>query len=142
MASCYDHDVILNCLKKYVAYSPVICIVFCIRDLPGLNNNYYTNINKILSNSCGGHKAVSYGEVKHTFRIFITKCYCSLYLSTFIHLYHFHNAHITLPSLPHHYYQELMTCPEGGRSVQLRGTAIESEWSRHFPYMDLFSSGA
>ena len=40
------------------------------------------------------------------------------------------------------YYQELMSRPKGGRSVQLRGTAFESERSRHFPYMDLFSSGA
>ena len=39
-------------------------------------------------------------------------------------------------------HQELMSRPKGGRSVQLRGTAFESERSRHFPYMDLFSSGA
>ena len=39
-------------------------------------------------------------------------------------------------------YQELISRPKGGRSVQLRGTAFESERSRHFPYMDLFSSGA
>ena len=38
--------------------------------------------------------------------------------------------------------QELMSRPKGGRSVQLRGTAFESERSRHFPYMDIFSSGA
>ena len=38
--------------------------------------------------------------------------------------------------------QELMSRPKGRRSVQLRGTAFESERSRHFPYMDLFSSGA
>ena len=31
-----------------------------------------------------------------------------------------------------------MSRPKGGRSVQLRGTAFESERSRHFPYMDLF----
>ena len=35
-----------------------------------------------------------------------------------------------------------MSHPKGGRSVQLRGTAFESERSQHFPYMDLFSSGA
>ena len=29
-----------------------------------------------------------------------------------------------------------------GRSVQLRGTAFESERLRHFPFMDIFSSGA
>ena len=29
-------------------------------------------------------------------------------------------------------YQELMSRPKGGRSVQLRGTAFESERSRHF----------
>ena len=29
-----------------------------------------------------------------------------------------------------------------GRSVQLRGTAFESELLRHFPFMDIFSSGA
>ena len=33
-----------------------------------------------------------------------------------------------------------MSRPKGGRSVQLLGTAFESERSRHFPYMDLFSS--
>ena len=31
---------------------------------------------------------------------------------------------------------------KGGRSIQLRTIAFESEQSRHFPYMDLFSSGA
>ena len=35
-----------------------------------------------------------------------------------------------------------MSRPMGGRSVQLRGAAFESKRSRHFPYMDLFSSGA
>ena len=39
-------------------------------------------------------------------------------------------------------HQELMSRPKEGRSVQLRGTAFKSEGSRHFPYMDLFSSGA
>ena len=29
-----------------------------------------------------------------------------------------------------------------GRSVQLHGTAFESEQLRHFPFMDIFSSGA
>ena len=29
-----------------------------------------------------------------------------------------------------------------GMSVQLRGTAFESERLRHFPFMDIFSSGA
>ena len=40
------------------------------------------------------------------------------------------------------YNEELMSRPKGGRSVQLRGTAFESERLQHFPYMDLFSSGA
>ena len=44
--------------------------------------------------------------------------------------------------LSYNYNQEFMSRPKGGRSVQLRGTAFESERSRHFPYMDLFSSGA
>ena len=41
------------------------------------------------------------------------------------------------------YYQEHMSRPKGGRSVQLRETtetAFESERLRHFPYMDLNSS--
>ena len=38
-------------------------------------------------------------------------------------------------------HQELMSLPKEGRSVQLRGTAFEFERLRHFPYMDLFSSG-
>ena len=33
-----------------------------------------------------------------------------------------------------------MSGPKGGRSVQLRETAFESERLRHFPYMDLNSS--
>ena len=38
---------------------------------------------------------------------------------------------IKIFSIDHHIYQELMSRPKGGRSVQLRGTAFESERSRH-----------
>ena len=41
---------------------------------------------------------------------------------------------------PAYFYQEHMSHPKGGRSVQLRETAFESERLQHFPYMDLNSS--
>ena len=47
-----------------------------------------------------------------------------------------------IPDCTYMYYQVRMSRPKGRRSVQLRGMAFESERSRHFPYMDLFSSGA
>ena len=44
----------------------------------------------------------------------------------------------------HRLYAPLYVWPGAyeGRSVQLRGTAFESERLRHFPFMDIFSSGA
>ena len=93
---------------------------------------------KVGGNTGGAGTAVWKGRVINTCIYMCTVVLLAVRYSIFIAHIYIYMVYMVLWYI----YIYMVSGAYEGRSVQLRGTAFESERLRHFPFMDIFSSGA